>query len=155
LTRRRFLLEFSLHPGTGGDLERETGGSFDGRIRAVIPSQASAFDIFGEEGCVSHFGALVKKLRHEKNLTLEAVARRIGSHKGYVSGIENDKVNPPSVKIIRRYAKVLGQDARMLVRLAWVDKAPPIIRQDAERFLEWYRINESTSEEKEFSISKT
>jgi transcriptional regulator with XRE-family HTH domain len=54
-----------------------------------------------------------------------------------VSGIENDKVNPPSVKIIKRFAKVLGQDARALARLAWVDKAPEILREDAENFLKW------------------
>lgn len=86
---------------------------------------------------MSHFGDLVKKLRNEKGMTLEAVAKKIGSHKGYVSGIENDKVNPPSVKIIKKYAKAFGQDPAMLVRLAWVDKAPVIIREDAENFLRW------------------
>ena len=86
---------------------------------------------------MSHFGDLVRKLREERGLTQEAVARKIGSHKGYVSGIENDKVNPPSVKIIKRYAKLLGQDARALARLAWVDKAPRILKKDAERFLRW------------------
>jgi transcriptional regulator with XRE-family HTH domain len=86
---------------------------------------------------VSHFGDLVKKLRKEKGLTLEAVAKKLGSHKGYVSGIENDKVNPPSVKIIKKFAKLFGQDARALARLAWVDKAPEILKQDAEDFLRW------------------
>lgn len=87
---------------------------------------------------MSRFGDLVKKLRKERGMTLDAVAKKIGSHKGYVSGIENDKVNPPSVKVIQKYAKVFGQDARALVRLAWVDKAPAIIREDAERFLTWW-----------------
>jgi transcriptional regulator with XRE-family HTH domain len=97
---------------------------------------------FDREATLSHFGDLVKKLRHEKGLTLEAVAKKIGSHKGYVSGIENAKVNPPSVKIIKKYAKALGQDARMLARLAWVDKAPEILREDAEKFLEWVERKE-------------
>ena len=86
---------------------------------------------------MAHFGDLVRKLRKEKGITLDAVARKIGSHKGYVSGIENDKVNPPSIKIIKKYAKLFGQDARTLARLAWVDKAPEILREDAEKFLEW------------------
>jgi len=86
---------------------------------------------------LSHFGELVKKLRKERQLTLEAVARKIGSHKGYVSGIENDKVNPPSVKMIKKYAKCFGQDPRGMVRIAWVDKAPEIIKEDAEKFLQW------------------
>jgi transcriptional regulator with XRE-family HTH domain len=88
---------------------------------------------------LSHFGDLVRTLRREHGLTLEDVARKIGSHKGYISGIENGKVNPPSVKIIKKYAKVLGQDVKELVRVAWVDKAPEIIREDAKRFLEWCR----------------
>lgn len=91
---------------------------------------------------MSHFGDLVRKLRSEKGLTLDAVAKKIGSHKGYVSGIENDKVNPPSVKIIKKFAKLFGQDARILARLAWVDKAPEILREDAERFLAWCSTQE-------------
>jgi transcriptional regulator with XRE-family HTH domain len=93
---------------------------------------------------VSHFGDLVKKLRKEKGLTLEAVAKKIGSHKGYVSGIENDKVNPPSVKIIKKFAKLFGQDVRALARLAWVDKAPEILREDAEKFLRWCELENAS-----------
>ena len=88
---------------------------------------------------MSHFGDLVRTLRKEKGLTLDVVARKIGSHKGYVSGIENDKVSPPSVKLIKKFAKLFGQDARMLARLAWVDKAPEILKSDAEEFLRWYQ----------------
>ena len=84
---------------------------------------------------MSNFGDLVKRLRKEKGLTLEAVAKKIGSHKGYVSGIENAKVNPPSVKIIRKFARLFTQDERTLVRMAWADKAPPIIRDEARRLV--------------------
>ncbi len=87
---------------------------------------------------MSNFGDLVKRLRKEKGMTLEQVARKIGSHKGYVSGIENDKVNPPSVKIIRKFARLFSQDERTLVRIAWADKAPPIIREEAQRFMALY-----------------
>ena len=86
---------------------------------------------------MSNFGDLVKRLRKERGLTLEAVAKKIGSHKGYVSGIENDKVNPPSVKILKKYAKIFGRYPCQFVRLAWVDKAPDLIKEDAERFLTW------------------
>src|SRR5439155_13529604 len=88
-----------------------------------------------KESSVSHFGDLVRKFRKEKGLTLEDVAEKIGSHKGYVSGIENDKVNPPSVKIIKKCARLFSQDERTLVRIAWADKAPAIIREDAQRVL--------------------
>jgi transcriptional regulator with XRE-family HTH domain len=93
---------------------------------------------------VSNFGDLVKRLRKEKGLTLEQVARKIGSHKGYVSGIENDKVNPPSVKIIRKFARLFAQDERTMVRIAWADKAPPVIREEAQRFMALYE-GEGTS----------
>lgn len=84
---------------------------------------------------MSNFGDLVKRLRKERGLTLEAVAKKIGSHKGYVSGIENDKVNPPSVKIIRKFARLFAQDEKTLVRMAWVDKAPEIIREEVQEVL--------------------
>ncbi len=84
---------------------------------------------------MSDFGDLVKTLRKEKGLTLDRVARKIGSQKGYVSGIENGKVNPPSVKIIRKFARLFGQDVRTLVRMAWADKAPAMIREEARQLV--------------------
>ena len=84
---------------------------------------------------MSNFGELVRRLRRERGLTLEAVAKKIGSHKGYISGIENGKVNPPSVKIIRKFCRLFSQDERMMVRIAWVDKAPAILKDEARQFL--------------------
>ena len=86
---------------------------------------------------MSHFGDLLRKLRKESGLSLEEVAEEVGTFKGYVCGIETGKVNPPSVKMIKKFAKLFGREARPLVRLAWVDKAPPILREDAEEFLKW------------------
>ncbi|HEV3026494.1 MAG TPA: helix-turn-helix transcriptional regulator [Planctomycetota bacterium] len=80
---------------------------------------------------MSRFGELMKGFRASDGLTLETVARKIGSQKGYVSGIENDKVNPPSVKIIAKFHKVFsahGMTLEDLVELAWADKAHEIIR---------------------------
>ena len=86
---------------------------------------------------MSMFGEQIRKLRKESRLTLEQVARKVGTHKGYVSGIETGKVRPPSVKLIRKLAKIFGQDEKKLVRMAWVDKAPPLIRDEALEFLKW------------------
>jgi len=85
---------------------------------------------------MSGFGDLVKILRKGRGMTLEQVARKIGSHKGYVSGIENGKVNPPSVKFIRKFARVFQHDERQMVRLAYVDKAPKMIKDEARRLLD-------------------
>jgi len=86
---------------------------------------------------MSMFGERIRSLRKERKLTLEQVAKKVGTHKGYVSGIETGKVRPPSVKLIRKLAKVFGQDEKSLVRMAWVDKAPPLIRDEAVDFLRW------------------
>src|SRR5262245_6500892 len=79
---------------------------------------------------MSSFGDLVKRLRKDRSMTLEQVAKKIGSHKGYVSGIENGKVNPPSVKFIRKFAKIFSYDEKDMVRMATIDKAPAIVRNE-------------------------
>lgn len=79
---------------------------------------------------MSSFGDLIKKLRKDRGMTLEQVARKIGSHKGYVSGIENGKVNPPSVKFIRKFARIFQYDEKDMVRMATIDKAPVIVRDE-------------------------
>jgi transcriptional regulator with XRE-family HTH domain len=76
---------------------------------------------------------------------MEVLARKIGTHKGYISGIETGKVRPPSVKVIQKYARALDQDAKHLVRIAWVDKAPELIREDALRFLQWVEAGRPSS----------
>ena len=100
---------------------------------------------------MSHFGDVVRILRRGQHLTMETLSRKIGLGKGYISSIESGKVNPPSVKVIQRYAKALGQDFRRLVRLAWVDKAPQVIRDDAELFLRWVEEKETMKGKSESS----
>lgn len=84
---------------------------------------------------MSSFGDLVRRLRKERGLTLEQVARKIGSHKGYVSGIENGKVNPPSVKFVRKFARLFSHDEKEMVRMSWLDKAPKIIKEELDSAL--------------------
>lgn len=76
------------------------------------------------------FGTKLRVLRKAKGLTLEQLARKIKSHKGYVSGIENGKVNPPSPKVVKRIAAVFGEDPKPLLKMAWADKAPLDIREE-------------------------
>jgi transcriptional regulator with XRE-family HTH domain len=92
---------------------------------------------------MSRFGDLVKQLRKERSMTLEQVARKIQSHKGYVSGIENGKVNPPSVKFIRKFARIFGYDEKQMVRMSYVDKAPKLIKDEATVILEASRAGGS------------
>lgn len=74
------------------------------------------------------FGILLKKLRLRKEWTLDELASRVGCRKGYLSGIESGALNPPSIKIVRKLAKIFKMDVRSLAWLAWREKAPKPIR---------------------------
>ena len=84
---------------------------------------------------MSNFGELLRRLRRERGHSLKTLARKLGTQKGYLSGIENAKVNPPSAKLVKRISQIFEQDERMLLRLAWADKAPSMIREDAVRMV--------------------
>lgn len=75
------------------------------------------------------FASVVKEARQEKRLSLQQLAGKLGTHKGYCSGFENRKVNPPSPKIIRKMAKLYGLDVLELLILAHIDKAPKEVRE--------------------------
>ena len=79
------------------------------------------------------YGKIVQACRKARGLTLEQVAKRIESHKGYVSGIENGKVNPPAPTITCRLAGMFGLDPEDLLELAWAEKAPKRIKERALR----------------------
>ena len=74
------------------------------------------------------FGEFLRMRRQMCELTLEDLAQKIGSHKGYISGIENGKVNPPSPKVIKRLAVALNTDATTLLLMGYAEKAPKEIQ---------------------------
>jgi len=94
---------------------------------------------------MSNFGELMRRLRRERGFSLKTVARKLSTQKGYLSGIENGKVNPPSAKLVKRISQLYQQDERMLLRLAWADKAPTLIREDAVRMVSHVELDEDAS----------
>jgi transcriptional regulator with XRE-family HTH domain len=76
------------------------------------------------------FGDRLREIRVKNNLTVDVMARSVGTHKGYISGIENGQVNAPSAKMIRKVARKYKEDLKELLILAWLDKAPQEIRAD-------------------------
>lgn len=82
---------------------------------------------------MERFGTIVRKLREERGWTQEYVARRVGTHKGYVSGIEKGRVNPPVARMIVRFAALFKADAKDLVLRAVVEKAPKLVREELEK----------------------
>lgn len=78
------------------------------------------------------FGQRLRELRKAKNLTQRELADRVAARlrkEGrsfdftYLSKIENDKTEPPSVALITEIAHVLGADPNELITLA--GKVPP------------------------------
>ena len=78
------------------------------------------------------FGQRLRELRKEKNLTQRQLADRVAARlrkEGrsfdftYLSKIENDKTEPPSVALITELAHVLDADPNELITLA--GKVPP------------------------------
>ena len=74
------------------------------------------------------FGDVVRARRRQLGHTVTRVAAKIGSHKGYVSGIENGKTPPPHWKILKRLATFLELDLLDLAELALAEKAPVWLR---------------------------
>ena len=73
---------------------------------------------------MQEFGELIRSLRKTKGMILQEVALKVGTKKGYISGIENGKVNPPAPDKVRKLAKVLGGDRVLFLLLATIEKAP-------------------------------
>jgi len=74
------------------------------------------------------FGDLVKERRHTALMTLDQVAARLKTHKGYVSGFETGAVNPPRPYMIKKLAKLFNIPEIELQVLAHACKAPVAFR---------------------------
>lgn len=81
------------------------------------------------------FGKFLRELRVEKEMSLTDLARKAGVEKGYLSGVENEKVNPPSAKVVRVLARILRHDLKDLLMRAYIEKAPKEIQEDLARAL--------------------
>ena len=75
------------------------------------------------------FGEFLKMRRQMCELTLEALGQKCGMSKGYLSGIEAGKVNPPSPKVLKRLAEALKTDSTILLLMGYAEKAPKEIRE--------------------------
>lgn len=81
---------------------------------------------------LNSFGSWLHRERRNRDMSLEVLAKKVGTHKGYISGIENGKVSPPSEKIIAKIAKVFGEDVQSLLFMSLIEKAPPVLRTRME-----------------------
>ena len=84
---------------------------------------------------MKRFGHVVREARKAKGLTLEAVAQRLGSHRGYLSAIENSRFNPPRERTVLKLARILGLKPKPLLTRVMVERAPALIRKEMARLL--------------------
>ncbi|MGB8227368.1 MAG: XRE family transcriptional regulator [Sedimentisphaerales bacterium] len=80
-------------------------------------------------------GRIIRKRRHELDITLDEVSSRTGFSKPYLSTIETGKVkNPPSDGLIRKLEEVLNFPAGELRQIANHDRMPADVRQRFEAY---------------------
>jgi transcriptional regulator with XRE-family HTH domain len=78
------------------------------------------------------FGDAIHRARKARGMTLDVLSRKSGISKGYLSGIENGKVNPPLPSFVTRLAKQLALPEKELHLLSFVAKAPKTVRDCPE-----------------------
>ena len=76
------------------------------------------------------FGRALRWARTQKNLSLDALAKKIGrpKSKGYLSMIENGVCPPPTTSVIEKLARTLDVSTSELMLIAYAAKAPKRIR---------------------------
>ncbi|MEM9020022.1 MAG: LexA family transcriptional regulator [Planctomycetota bacterium] len=80
------------------------------------------------------FGRLLRVLRRGRKLTLNGLAERVGVTPGYLSMIENGRVNnPPSMKVLVRLEAALAVQEGSLCKAAQWEKTPKAIREQLEQ----------------------
>ncbi|MFK7788291.1 MAG: LexA family transcriptional regulator [Phycisphaeraceae bacterium] len=80
------------------------------------------------------FGSLLRRLRRGRGLTLNGLAERVDVTPGYLSMIENGRVNnPPSMKVLVRLEAALAVRDSSLCRAAQWERTPKPIREQLAR----------------------
>ncbi|MFA5292424.1 MAG: S24 family peptidase [Phycisphaerae bacterium] len=80
-------------------------------------------------------GQIIRKRRHELNITLDEVSAKTGFSKPYLSTIETGKVkNPPGDKLLRGLEEALQFAPGTLRHTANLDRMPADVRQQFEAY---------------------
>ena len=65
-----------------------------------------------------NFGATIRRLRTEKDISLRELARKTGITPAFISKMEQGKSSPPKAENIEKIAQLLHMDADDLLELA-------------------------------------
>lgn len=92
------------------------------------------------------FGKLLRRHRRGRGLTLGALAQRVDVTPGYLSMIENGRVNnPPSMKVLVRLEAALEVRDASLCKAAQWERTPRPIREQLERARQHQEAASSTA----------
>jgi len=75
-----------------------------------------------------NLGAVIRRERKKRELTLKVVAERAGLSQGFLSQVEND-VNSPSVDTLVKICGAIGVDAGLVLQQAGKRERVSVIRQ--------------------------
>jgi len=82
------------------------------------------------------FGQKVRRARHGKGMTLEALAEATGMAKSYLSQIETGYAPPPRDEKVRRLAAALGLDVEELLPQAHLSELPEDVKRRLARMVD-------------------
>jgi len=93
------------------------------------------------------FGATVRRLREERQITLRKFAEKAGISPTYLSKIERDELPPPGEDAVRRIADILDRDPDELLALAGKVSSdlPEIIQQQPRAMATFLRAAKGLS----------
>ncbi|MBN1788179.1 MAG: helix-turn-helix domain-containing protein [Sedimentisphaerales bacterium] len=99
-------------------------------------------------------GRIIRKRRHELDVTLDEVSAKTGFSKPYLSTIETGKVkNPPGDRLLRKLEDVLKFNPGELRYIANLDRTPADVRQSFEASQEenqrWRKLIKALGDKKD------
>ena len=83
------------------------------------------------EKAMTPFGAKLRRMRKERNITLKEMANRLDVSSAYLSALEHGKRGKPTWFLVQRiiaYFNIIWDEAEELQRLAEMSDPSPIIR---------------------------
>ncbi|XZH36947.1 helix-turn-helix domain-containing protein [Clostridium perfringens] len=72
-----------------------------------------------------NIGKKLRELRKDKSLTLRALAKKSGVSQSYISDLENEKNNKPSIDILNKLANALEVSITNFLEVEIYDELPP------------------------------
>ena len=99
--------------GTEGDQKEGRGGPSPPESRKLTSSQLTQPTPIRQQ-----FGRIVRKIRKMRGRSIYWLANEAGVDAGYISRLENARRNPPSPKILQRFADALDVKVDLLMMAA-------------------------------------